>query len=139
MKVLFVLKCFTKASLFDKITAKHLSPLHHKMFPDSKIAKVFSCSQTKTTCILNKVMTPLLKENLVSYLQTNPFGFAKDGSSNTGLKKKKAKCALIFNLNRIKRVDLRLCAMYTTLGEHASTALSLFASTEYVIERESIP
>lgn len=84
-------------------------------------------------------MTPLLKENLVSYLQTNPFGFVQDGSSNTGLEKKKAKCALIFNLNRSKRVDLRLCDMYTTLGEHASTALSLFASTEYAIQRESTP
>ena len=31
----------------------HLSPLFKDIFPDSSIAKLYSCARTKTTCILN--------------------------------------------------------------------------------------
>ena len=96
------------------LTADHLSPLYQKMFSDSKIAKEFSCSRTKTTCILNQAMASLLKESLVSHLQANPFGFVNDGSSDTGLKKMIAMCALVFDVNRSKRVELKfyMCATW---------------------------
>ena len=32
--------------------ADHLSPLFKNIFPDSEIAKAYSCARTKTTCIL---------------------------------------------------------------------------------------
>ena len=31
----------------------HLTPLFKDIFPDSEIAKAYSCARTKTTCILN--------------------------------------------------------------------------------------
>ena len=109
------------------------------MFPDSKIAKEFSCSRTKTTCILNQDMAPLLKESLVSHLQANHFGFVNGGSSDTGLKQMNAMCALVFDVNRSKRVELKCYDLCATSGEDASKASTLFASIENALDRESIP
>ncbi len=38
------------------LTADHMTHLYPKMCPDSKIAKQFACSRTKTSCILNDAM-----------------------------------------------------------------------------------
>ena len=43
------------------LTAEHLSPLCAKMFPDSTIAKIFTCSRTKSICILNGAIQPAFK------------------------------------------------------------------------------
>ena len=38
------------------LLSDHMSKLYEKMFPDSKIAKRFACSRTKTASILNGAM-----------------------------------------------------------------------------------
>ena len=35
------------------LSSDHMTKLHEKMFPDSKITKRFACSRAKTACILN--------------------------------------------------------------------------------------
>ena len=40
------------------LTAEHLSSLYSKMIPDSKIARDFKFSRTKTTAILNEAISP---------------------------------------------------------------------------------
>ena len=45
--------------------ADHLTSLVRECFPDSKIAKSYTCSHTKASCILNGSICPDLKENLV--------------------------------------------------------------------------
>ena len=62
-------------------------------------------------------MAPLLEESLVSHLQANPFGFVNDGSIDTVLKKMNAMCALVFDVNRSKRVELIFYDMCATWGK----------------------
>ena len=121
------------------LTADHLSPLYQKMFPDSKIAKEFSCCRTKTTCILNQAIAPLLKEDLVAYMQNNIFGFLNDGSSDTGLKKMNSMCTLIFDVNRSNKVELKFYDIRSTTEEDASKASTLFESIEKAMGRDDIP
>ena len=79
--------------------ADHLSLMYQELFPDSKIAKNFKCSRTKTTCIMNQAMRPLLRNELTEYMKEEPFSLLNDGSSDTGLKKMNAVVVNIFNVN----------------------------------------
>ena len=88
------------------LLADHLAKNYAAMFPDSKIAKKFACSYTKT-CILNKAMMPELTSYLKTYMQNETFSLVNDGSSDTGLKKMNATCALIFDVNRSKKVEFK--------------------------------
>ena len=108
------------------LTADHLAPLYAKMFPDSKIARNFKCSRTKTTCILNEAMRPALKTELVNHMIEHPFGLINDGSSDSGVKKMNAMCVHIFDVNRSKRVECKFYDMCVTTGEDCSKAYSLF-------------
>ena len=51
------------------LTAEYLSPLYAQMLPDSKIAKKFKCSRTKTTSILNYAMMPALNSSLLDIMK----------------------------------------------------------------------
>ena len=100
------------------LTIEHLSPLHAKMFLDSKIAKNFKCNQTKSTCVLNGAMKPALKSSLVEYMIERPFSLVNDGTSDTATKRMNVLCALIFGVNNSKRVEFKFYNMCTTSGEH---------------------
>ena len=67
--------------------ADHISLMYQEPFLDSKITKNFKCSCTKTTCIMNQAMRPLLRNELTEYVKEEPFSLLNDGSSDTGLKK----------------------------------------------------
>jgi hypothetical protein len=80
------------------LTADHMTHLYPKMFPDSKIAKQFACSRTKTSCILNNAMMPNLHDYIVSYMKEQPYSLVNDGSSDSGVDKMNPVCALIFDM-----------------------------------------
>lgn len=120
------------------LTAEHLSPLYAKMFPDSKIARNFKCSRTKTTAILNEAMQPSLKTSLVDYMKKKPFSLVNDGSSDTGIKKMNALCAYIFDVNNCKRVEFKFYNMCTTTGEDCSKAYTLFAKIHETLNDDVI-
>ena len=43
----------------------HLNSLIKECFPDSKIAQLYSCTRTKSSCILNGVIYPDLQQSLI--------------------------------------------------------------------------
>lgn len=49
----------------------HLSPLFKDIFPDSEIAKAYSCARTKTTCILNGALAKHFRMDLVEHIFTS--------------------------------------------------------------------
>ena len=107
------------------LTAEHLLPLYAPMFPDSKIAKKFKCSWTKTASI------PKLSNDASS--KVFPVGhygrttLLNDATiSNTGLKRMKALCCQIFDVDTSKWVECQFYNMRGTSGEHCSKASTLF-------------
>ena len=44
------------------LVADHFSRLTKVMFPDSKIAEVYSCARTKTTAIISHALAPIYNE-----------------------------------------------------------------------------
>eukprot|EP00731_Ephydatia_muelleri_P019781 Em0012g606a len=52
----------------------HAGPLFRKMFPDSAIAKKYSCARTKTTAVLNGAMAP---EMILSLVETMKYAALK--------------------------------------------------------------
>ena len=67
-------------------TADHVEKLFKAMFPDSKIAKKYSCSQTKATHILSRAVAKESIFDLKSTLSSSDlytwFGLATGGSSD---------------------------------------------------------
>ena len=47
----------------------HMKPLFKDIFPDSQIAKAYSCAHTKTTCILNGALAKHFQSSLVEYMK----------------------------------------------------------------------
>ena len=85
--------------------ADHLPLLYQELFPDSKLAKSFKCSCTKTRCILIQAMRSLLRNELTEYVKEEPFSLVNNGSSDTGLKKMNAVAVNIFDVNQSKKGD----------------------------------
>ena len=62
---------FIQHNIFFAV-ADHLSLMYQRLFPDSKIAKNFKCSRTKTTRIMNQAMRLLLRNELTEYMKEEP-------------------------------------------------------------------
>ena len=118
--------------------ADHLSLMYQELFPDSKIAKNFKCSLTKTTCIMNQAMRPLLRNELTEYMKEEPFSLLNDGSSDTGLKKMNAVAVNIFDVNRSKKVECKFYDMYVTTGEYSRKAENLFSAVDSTTTNDGV-
>ena len=57
----------------------HAGPLFRAMFPDSNIAKDYSCARTKTTCIIQECSASA-REEVASKMRNGPFIIGTDGS-----------------------------------------------------------
>lgn len=64
-------------------SADHAGPLFRAMFPDSKIAKKYSCARTKSTVLIQS-MANATQQGITSVLQRKPFSLATDGSNDSG-------------------------------------------------------
>lgn len=82
--------------------ADHLSPLFRNIFPDSEIAKGYSCARTKTTCIVNGALAKSLQQSLIEQMKSEPFSLATDGSNDSGLQKMNPLTVRYFDINREK-------------------------------------
>ena len=120
------------------LTVDHLAPLYKEMFPDSKIAKQFKCSRTKTTCILNQAMRPLLRNELTEYMKEQPFALINDGSSDTGLQKMNAVAVQIFDVTRSKKVECKFYDMCVTSGEDSGKAENLFNAIDSTMQKDGV-
>ena len=88
----------------------HAGPLFRKMFPDSAIAKKYSCARTKTTAVLNGAMAPEMILSLVEMMKVEPFSLNVDGSNDNDLFKMYPLCVRVFDVNR-GHVCLRSCVL----------------------------
>ena len=100
------------------------------MFPDSKIAKNFKCKHTKTTRLLNEAIFPRIRSSLLNCMMDNPFSLTNDGSSDCGISKMNPDGVYIFNINNSNQVEIKFCSMYSTSGEHCSTARTFSQPTK---------
>ena len=63
-------------------TNGHLSPLFKSKFPDSNIAKTYSCCKSKASCILNYAIVPYLQAALIDQMKCAYFSITIDWSNN---------------------------------------------------------
>ena len=63
------------------LTSDHANKLFPKMFPDSELAKQFSCGRTKTTAIVKEGLAPQFLNKVTREL-TNPFSILMDESND---------------------------------------------------------
>ena len=92
--------------------ADHFTRLCKQMFPDSKIAKKFSCGQTKMTMIVKYAIAPALEEELVKDCKTGC-----DESNDTNQQKTVAIVVKYFDEVRERAVtgflDMPICNIGT--------------------------
>ena len=120
------------------LTAEHLSPLYAQMFPDSKTAKNFKCSRTKTASILNYAMMSALKCSLLDTMKEQPYALVNDGTSDTGLKKMNVVCCQIFDVDTSKRVEFQCYDMCATSGKYCSKASTPFEATDGTLTNDGL-
>ena len=112
--------------------ADHFIRLCKQMFPDSKIAKKFSCGQTKTTMIVKNAIAPALEEELVKQCKTGPFSF---GSNDTNQQKTLAIVVKYFDEVRERAVTRFLDMPICNIG----TAQSIVDQLDATFETKGIP
>lgn len=100
----------------------HLSPMIRNVFPDSDIASHYHSASTKSTCILNLTVAPVLQNDLVLSMQSNAFSLAVDSSNDSGLEKMNPLTVRIFDVDSGKIV-MRFLDMCTT---SSSTAAAIY-------------
>lgn len=61
----------------------HAGPLFKAMFPDSEVAKRFSCGRSKATAI-NHCLANEISADIVQNMKKNPFSISTDGSNDGG-------------------------------------------------------
>ena len=90
--------------------------------------KNFLSSWTKTTSILSKAMSLILKSALVDHMAENPFSIVNDDSDNCGLSKMNPVCVYIFDVQQNKQMEMTFFSMCSTLGEDYWKSKTLFDS-----------
>ena len=115
-------------------TADHLGPLFKSIFPDSKIAKGYSCGKTKASCILNRAIVPDLRNNLVEQMRNSCFSIATDGSNDQGLTKMNPVTVRLFDINQHKVVT----KFYDMCASSSSTAVGIFNAINNSMEKNMV-
>ena len=72
---------FTAKHNIAFLASDHATMLFHKMFPDSEIARKFSCGRTKTTAIVKEALAPHYLHKTISNM-SNPFSVMMDESND---------------------------------------------------------
>ena len=63
-------------------TVGHESPLFKSKFPDSNIAKSYSCCKSKASCILKYAIVPDLQAALIDQMKCSCFSITIDWSND---------------------------------------------------------
>ena len=71
-------------------------------------------------------------------MKTQPFSLTNDRTSDTGIKKMNATCALIFDVRTSKEVEMKFYNMCPTTGENAATAESLFQAVDGALKKDKL-
>lgn len=120
-------------------TSAHLGPLFRNVFPDSKIAKSYACSTTKTAAIVNEAMGPHCHEYIVQHCIAHPFSLGIDGSSDTDVEKMNPVTIRVFDINRSKFVTSHFYDMCVTTGRDAGKAEEIFNVVDAKFATDNVP
>lgn len=112
-----------------------LSPLFTKMFPDSKIAKDFSCKRTKTTLIVKENLGKHFQEELFTLLQRCFFSLIMDETTDVGTKKQCAYTIIFYCDSKNKTVTRFFDMVELTSGK----ASDLYDALKSCLSRKKIP
>ena len=88
-------------------------------FPDSDVARKFSCSRTKTQCVITGALAPAQLEKVVSFCKAHPFSLMVDESNDRADDKQFAVMVRYFDTTRdcspvvTKLLGLPLCNIAT--------------------------
>ena len=115
-------------------TADHLDPLSKSIFPDSKIAKAYSCSKTKASCTLNRATAPDLQSILIDQMKTSCYSIATDGSNDQCLQKTNSVTVRLFDINQHKVVT----KFYDMCSSTSSTDVGIFTAINTAMMKNSI-
>ena len=102
------------------------------MFPDSKIAKAYSCG--KTSCILNRAIAPDLQSTSIEQMKTSCYSIATDESNDQGLQKMNPITVRIFGINQHKVVT----KFYDMCPSTSSTAVGIFTAINTAMMKNNI-
>ena len=90
-----------------------------KVFPDSKIVSKYHCASTKTTCMLNEAVAPMLIEDLLNSMKAHPFSLSVDGSNDLDLEKMNPVTIRLYDVtyNKIVTRFLDMCTSSSGIAE----------------------
>ncbi|XP_056598364.1 uncharacterized protein LOC130417080 [Triplophysa dalaica] len=114
--------------------ADHAGPLFRKMFPDSEIAKQYSCARTKTASIV-KVLAKNDDERITEAMKRSPYSLATDGSTDMEDVKMYPIVVRIFDpsLGRVVVMLLKICE------SRESTGKAIFELLDGELKKRDIP
>ena len=115
--------------------ADHLSALFKGCFPDSKITQSYSCTKTKTFCILNRAFYLDLQQSLISKMKVSVFSLSTDGINYQNLVKMNPVTLRIYDVNQ-HNVVTKFLDMFLSMS---STSAGIFISTDFVMSNYEIP
>lgn len=114
--------------------ADHAAPLFQAMFPDSEVAKQYSCARTKTTAIV-KCMAESTSLEIVKVLQDSHFSLATDGSTDHNDIKLYPLVVTYFDINKGEIVNRLLSIVESDDG----TGQGIFNALNQEMTQKSIP
>ena len=120
-------------------TSDYLTYLFKEVFPDSKIAKRYAASRTKTMAIINESFAPHCRNYIVEHCKVHPYSLGTDGSNDSGIDKMNPICIKIFDANRSKTITCHFFDMCLTSGVDCAKAAVIFSSIEKKFEVYEIP
>ncbi|KAI4827694.1 hypothetical protein KUCAC02_031072 [Chaenocephalus aceratus] len=102
------------------------------MFPDSEIAKQYSCGRTKATQIVKGTIAPALDKEVTELCQKQPFGLMCDEGTNRSTEKEFAILVRVFEEDTLvtKFLHMPVC--------NIGTAEGLFTSLTKVLSERNI-
>ena len=116
-------------------SADHFSKLCKEMFPDSKIAKEYSCCRTKTTAIVTHALAPAADKTVTDYCKSGPFSILCDGGNDRMDKKYFGIMVRFWDKARGKAV----CQLLGIPVCNIATAETLFQALAKELEERDIP
>jgi len=116
------------------LVADHFTKLVKEMFPDSDIAKKFSCMRTKTTHIMNRALAPSFDDEVTKLCQNEKFSVMIDESNDQGDNKSMAVLVRVYD-QTIQRVSTKFLGLPTC---NIATAENLFQAINQVFVTRDI-
>ena len=115
-------------------TADHLGSLFKSIFPDSIIAKAYSCGKTKASCTLNRAIAPDMQSILIEQMKTSCYSIATDGSNDQALQKMNPVTVRLYEINHHKVVT----KFYDMCPSTSSTAVEIFTAINTAMMKSNI-